>query len=61
MNITEVKSLDILAHLGVLAGPRGLSDANTQGVLLYALMCRCNLNVVSLGCAASGETYTYIE
>ncbi len=63
--ITESQSLgpvvvvgDFNAHLGKLAGPKGLGDANTQGVMLYDLMCRCDLNAVTQGCAACGEKHT---
>ncbi len=50
---------DFNAHLGKLAGPKGLGDANTQGVMLHDLICRCDLNAVTQGCAASGEKHTY--
>ena len=47
------------AHLGALGGQRGVGNTNNQGVLLYEMLGRCNLSVLSLGCIASGPPHTY--
>ena len=48
---------DFNVLLGALGGQRGVG--NTQGVLLYEMLGRCDLSVLSLGCIASGPFHTY--
>ena len=50
---------DFNAHLGILGGPRGRGDPNSQGVLLHELLQRCDLFAASLSNHAEGPDYTF--
>ena len=50
---------DFSAHLGSLGGPRGRDNPSPHGVLLYDLLCRCDLHAASLASHASGPEWTF--
>ena len=52
---------DFNAHLGSLGGSRCSGITNTQGQLLFDLMCRTNMFAASLCHISSGPAYTYFS
>ena len=50
---------DFNAHLGKLGGPRGMGEANQQGVIVKDFIDRCSLHVLSLSTRSEGQNYTF--